>query len=267
MNWLLKTAKGQLLLVFGLFLALSVPAAGGPHELLNLVAAVVTACVLDGACMWLEAGRPRVPTSALLTALIVFFIVAPNESWLVVAWTSGFAIAAKRLIRTRREHIFNPAALALLWAPLAFGSGESWWGALSELPWMWTLVMVVVGFVLVERLNKLPVVLTFLACYFSIFTFVSLSQPQLVAEMFRAPFVQAALFLALFMLTDPPTSPSRYIDQLWYGVVAAVAACAAQLLGAGQVYLLIGVVAANVALALVRAWRRRGVATVALSTA
>jgi enediyne biosynthesis protein E5 len=267
MSRLWRTAKGQLVLVFGLLLALSVPAAGGAAVLPSLAAAVVSACVLDGACMWLEGGRPRVPASALLTALIVFFILAPSESPLVVAWTCGFAIAAKRLIRTQREHIFNPAALALLWAPLAFGSGESWWGALSELPWFWTLVMVVAGVVLVERLNKLPMVLVFLACYFSVFTFVSLGQPQAVAEMFRAPFVQSALFLALFMLTDPPTSPSRYADQVWFGVLAAVAACVAQLFGAGQTYLLLGVLVANIGLAVVRAWRRRGVATVALSTA
>src|SRR5712691_2604631 len=52
-----------------------------------------------------------------------------------------------------------------------------------------------------------------------------------VAEKFRAPFVQAALFLALCMLTDPPTSPSRYRDQVWVGALAAATACAAQLLG------------------------------------
>jgi Na+-translocating ferredoxin:NAD+ oxidoreductase RnfD subunit len=137
---------------------------------------------------------------------------------------------------------------------------------LAELPWAWTLLMVVLGIWLVERLNKLPLVLMFLACYFSLFTFVSLGQPQAAAEMFRAPFVQAALFLALFMLTDPPTSPNRYVDQVWYGVLAAVAACLAQLLGAGQTYLLIGVIAANIGLALVRAWRRHSIASVALSS-
>ena len=36
--------------------------------------------------------------------------------------TSGFAILSKRIVRTDREHIFNPAALALVWAPIAFGS-------------------------------------------------------------------------------------------------------------------------------------------------
>jgi Na+-translocating ferredoxin:NAD+ oxidoreductase RnfD subunit len=71
--------------------------------------------------------------------------------------------------------------------------------------------------------------------------------------MFRTPFVQSALFLALFMLTDPPTSPSRYPDQLWIGALVGITSGVAQLVGAGQAYLLIGVLAGNVALA-ARRW-------------
>jgi Na+-translocating ferredoxin:NAD+ oxidoreductase RnfD subunit len=260
-TWLVRTPKGQLLVVFGLLLAILVSADGGLRLLPNLVAAILSACVVDAAWLFAESRRLRFPTSALLTALIVVFILSPTESWLVVGWTSVFAIAAKRVVRTARGHIFNPAALALLWAPVAFGSGESWWGALADLPWLWTSVLVAAGLLIVDRLNKFPLVLTFLAAYFGLFALFSyLSQPQAVAEMFRAPFVQAALFLAFFMLTDPPTSPNRYGDQVWYALLAAGAAAAAQLLGAGQVYLLVGVLVANGVLAAVRAWRRRGFA-------
>jgi len=87
---------------------------------------------------------------------------------------------------------------------------------------------------LTDRLNKFPSVLIFLTLYFCLFTAVSLVTPGAVAEMFRPPFVQAALFMAFFMLTDPPTSPNRYRDQVWYGAVVAVVACAAQLLGAAE---------------------------------
>ncbi len=75
--------------------------------------------------------------------------------------------------------------------------------------------------------------------------------------MFREPFLQAALFLAFFMLTDPPTSPNRYLDQVWFGALAAVSAGVAQLLGAGQVYLLVGILVPNAMLAIVRYARRQ----------
>src|SRR5438067_12671863 len=75
--------------------------------------------------------------------------------------------------------------------------------------------------------------------------------------MFRGPFLQAALFLAFFMLTDPPTSPNRYFDQFWFGLLAAATAGLAQLFGAGQIYLPIGVLVPNAVLAAVRYARRQ----------
>ncbi len=273
----LRTPKIQLLVIFVALLLVAAPPAGGLGLLPNLLAAVLPAVLIDGVWMAIESRRLRIPTSALLSGLIIFFILSTNESWLVVAWTSCFAILSKRIVRTSREHIFNPAALALVWAPIAFGSGESWWGGLADLSWAWIALLLVAGAFTVDRLNKfplvltflacyfgfftlaslVPLVLTFLACYFGFFTLASLVNPQSVAEMFREPFLQAALFLAFFMLTDPPTSPNRYGDQVWYGLLAALGAGAAQLLGASQVYLLVGLLGANTVLAIVRYARRR----------
>jgi Na+-translocating ferredoxin:NAD+ oxidoreductase RnfD subunit len=255
--WPLRTAKAQMLLIFCILLGIAVPASGGIALLPKMAAAVIPACVIDVLWLSIPARRLRFPTSALLTGLFVFSILSVEESWLVLAWTSLFAVLSKHILTTEREHIFNPAALALVWAPIAFGSGESWWGALGDMPWIWILVLVATGAFLVERLNKFPLVLTFLAVYFGFFTIASVYMPHAVAEMFRDPFLQAALFLAFFMLTDPPTSPNRYADQVWFGALAALTACIAQLLGAGQVYLLIGVLVPNAVLALVRYARRQ----------
>ena len=138
-----------------------------------------------------------------------------------------------------------------------FGSGQSWWGALGDAPGPLALVLIACGVFIVDRLNKFPLVLAFLAAYFAAFAGASIVAPAAVAEMFRSPFVQAALFLAFFMLTDPPTSPNRLGDQVVYGLAAALVAFVSQLLGAGQVYLLLGVLAANVWLAVTRWLQRR----------
>jgi Na+-translocating ferredoxin:NAD+ oxidoreductase RnfD subunit len=253
----LRTPKVQMLLAFVVLLAITIPSSGGLALLPKLAAAVLPACLIDGVWMSLPARRPRFPMSALLTGLFVFSILSVDESWLVLAWTGAFAVLSKRILSTDREHIFNPAALALLWAPIAFGSGESWWGALGDVPWVWMVVLVAVGLFITDRLNKFPLVLSFLSIYFGFFTIASVYNPHAVAEMFREPFLQAALFLAFFMLTDPPTSPNRYLDQVWFGVLAGLTAGAAQLLGAGQVYLLIGTLVPNGVLAIVRYARRQ----------
>ena len=223
-----RTAKGQMLAIFGVLLLIAVPQSGGLALWPNFVAGVLPGCLIDGVWLSLSSRRFRFPTSALLSGLFVFSILSVEESWLVLAWTSSFAILSKRILRSQREHIFNPAALALVWAPIAFGSGESWWGALGDVPWVWIVVLVTAGAFLTERLNKFPLVLTFLATYFGLFTIASAYNPHGVAEMFRDPFLQAALFLAFFMLTDPPTSPNRYVDQFWFGLLAALTAGVAQ---------------------------------------
>jgi len=256
-----RTPKAQLLIIFGLFLLIAAPSAGAAALTPKLLAAIVPALAIDGLWMSIETRRWRFPTSALLSSLIVFFILSTSESWLMGAWTSSFAGLGKRILRSDREHFFNPAALALVWAPIAFGSGESWWGSLGDMPWIWIAVLGATGAFLTDRLNKFPLVLTFLAAYFGLFTLIALGNPNSVAEMFREPFLQAALFLAFFMLTDPPTSPNRYPDQVWFALVAAIGAVAAQVLGAGQVFLLVGVLAANAVLAVVRFWRRRSSST------
>jgi Na+-translocating ferredoxin:NAD+ oxidoreductase RnfD subunit len=261
--YFLRSAKGLMLLAFVALLAIAMPSAGGIAGLWpNMLAALVPACLIDAVWMLATTRRVRWPTSALLSGLFIFSILSVEESWLVIAWTSAFSVLAKRILRGEREHFFNPAALALVWAPIAFGSGESWWGAFGDLSWMWLPVLLVIGVVLTDRLNKFPLVLTFLLVYFGSFTLAATVVPHQVAEMFRAPFLQAALFLAFFMLTDPPTSPNRYADQVWFGGLAAVASVVAQLIGAGQTYLLLGILVANAALGLERYARRQDAVTV-----
>ncbi len=258
MRRLLRTPKAQMLAIFAVLLAIAIVSSGNGMTAVapNLVAAILPACLIDSVWLGISSRRLRFPSSALLTALFVASILSIDQSWLVIAWTSALAVLSKHILTNGREHVFNPAALALILAPVAFGSGESWWGALGDAPAVWLIVLIAAGVFMVDRLNKFPLVLTFLAAYFGCFSIVAMVNAHAVAEMFRDPFLQAALFLACFMLTDPPTSPNRYTDQVWFGLLAALTAAAAQLLGAGQVYLLVGVVVPNAVLALVRFARR-----------
>jgi Na+-translocating ferredoxin:NAD+ oxidoreductase RnfD subunit len=76
--------------------------------------------------------------------------------------------------------------------------------------------------------------------------------PAHVAELFRVPNVNAALFFAGFMLTDPPTSPVRYRDQVVYGGIVAAASAAIYLTLGGVYFLPGGLLVGNAW----EAWRR-----------
>lgn len=135
-------------------------------------------------------------------------------------------------------------------SPSATSGGDG-----GDLAWPFLILRLAGGALVVDRINKFPLVLAFTGTYFGLFTLVSLADPAAVAEMFGAPFVQGAVFLALFMLTDPSTSPGPYGEQAGVWVLAAVSAVVGQLIGAGLAYLLIGVLAGYVALAVRRSSR------------
>jgi Na+-translocating ferredoxin:NAD+ oxidoreductase RnfD subunit len=257
----LRTPKGWLFVAFAALAAAAGSQAGwtavGPH----LVWAALGAAVVD-----LLAGRAagygwRWPSSALLSGLIVAFVLGLETPALVTAAVGALASASKYVFFNRRGHVFNPAGLALLLAIPLFATGQSWWGATADLPAAWTLLLLLVGVAIVDKVNKYPMALAFLASLYAVFTAVALRDPAATAELFRAPFVQSALFLAFFMLTDPPTSPGRVADQLWMGAMAGVVAAGAQLAGLGQAYLLVGLIAVNVALAVQRMAQGRRRAT------
>ena len=73
-----------------------------------------------------------------------------------------------------------------------------------------------------------------------------------VAEIFRTPDAEAALYFATIILTDPPTSPPKYPDQIVYGLIVAVISFAIFEATGVVYYLLAGLLPAN----LWEAWRR-----------
>jgi Na+-translocating ferredoxin:NAD+ oxidoreductase RnfD subunit len=241
-----RTPKGLLTIVL---VALSAIAAPGEHwrpTLLGIIVAVVTAGVLDA--IWLRLRRPRwqFPGGAVLTGLIVAMVLSPFEPLWVPAAVSAIAIASKYVVRTKAANVFNPAGIALVISYYAFDTGQSWWGALPELsPWA-IGILLATGLFITDRVNKMPLVLAFLATYFTAFTVTTWwGDPQVLVEIYRAPDVHAVLYFAFFMLTDPPTAPITYRDQLICGVlVALVSYLLFETLGVVY-YLLAGLIVGN----------------------
>ncbi len=132
--------------------------------------------------------------------------------------------------------------------------GQSWWGALPEVSPLWLrAVLLGGGLYLTSRVNKLPLVLSFLGAYFCLFSATAfLGDPRHVAEIFRSPDIDAVLFFSLIILTDPPTSPSKYQGQWVFGIIAAVTGYAVFMAFGAVYFLLAGVLVANIW----EAWQR-----------
>lgn len=248
-----RTPKGLLIVMLAILAGTASFGSG-----LTLVAPVVLggilgAAIVDAPILRYREGEWIVPDGAILTGLIVAMVLSPHEPWYVASITAAIGVLSKYVIRAGKANVFNPAALALVATFYWFDTGQSWWGALPELSPFAIVLLFATGIFITDRVNKIPLVLSFLGTYYLLFTITAfVGNPAKVVDMYRAPDLHAALFFAFFMVTDPPTSPPKERDQLAYGVITAVVSYAVfELIGAAY-FLLAGLLVANVW----EAWRR-----------
>ena len=233
--------------MLALLVALAAPAEGLARVAPGLAGAVAIAGVLDAVILRWRDGAWAFPSGAILTALLVGMVLSSHEPWHVVAITSALAVATKYLARGRTANVFNPAALAIVATSRIFDTGQSWWGALPDVHPAALVVLFATGIFIADRVNKMPLVLTFLGTYFALFTITSfVADPARVVEIFRAPDAHAALFFAFFILTDPPTSPVQYADQITCALIVAIVAYALFEFVGTVSYLLIAVLVGNI---------------------
>lgn len=248
------TPKGIVTLVLAGLMAIAAPGQGGHRALeLSILSATVSAGLLDLVIRRWKFGVWEYPSGAVLTAAIVIMVLRAQEPWYVATVASVIGVLSKYLVRIGRANVFNPAALALVFSFYLFHAGQSWWGAGTDVEGLGMPLLMATGILVANRVNKMPLVLVFLGTYFGLFALTAfVSEPLNVAEIFRTPDVQAALYFAFIILTDPPTSPAMYRDQVMCGgLVAAVSYACFETTGVVY-YLLAGVLVGNVW----EAWRR-----------
>jgi Na+-translocating ferredoxin:NAD+ oxidoreductase RnfD subunit len=259
-----RTPKGLLLGILPILIALTAPgAAGGAGRAwLAVGVAAASAAVVDMIAVAIRGRRLLLPDGALLTGLIIGMILDPSLPLWQIAAVSAGAILTKQLIRVRRGHVLNPAAAALVAAGLIGVKTQSWWGV-SSAPWYVIVpVLIITGLFITDRVNRLPMVGAFLVTYYGIAILgVFGGLAGRLAESYQSPFVNAALFAALVMLTDPPTSPAKRTDQFRYGMVCAVAGIVFVVLARQLYFLPLGLLVGNLWLVFVRTQRRAAGAT------
>jgi len=247
------TPKGMLTLILAGLLVLAAPGQGWNHVAIGLAAGIAAAGALDLVILRIRKKVWEFPSGAVLSAMIVSMVLRAQEPWYVLAFTASVAVVSKYLLRSKTANVFNPAALAIIVSFYVFHTGQSWWGALVDMTPVAKLALIAGGAFITDRVNKMPLALTFLGAYFALFTAASFfGKPLDVAEIFRTPDAEAALYFAAIILTDPPTSPAKYPDQIVYGLIVAVISFGVFEITGVVYYLLAGLMAAN----LWEAWRR-----------
>jgi Na+-translocating ferredoxin:NAD+ oxidoreductase RnfD subunit len=220
-----RTPKRATLLGLLGLAAVTAPVAGTGRAWRTLAVATLAAVLADLALGRLRGWGWIVPDGAALSGMITGMVLSPSVSSWVAAGAAALAIGSKHVLRIRRGHVFNPAAFALVVAALAGWGGQSWWGATAGSHPLSLALLVATGLLVADRVNRFHMVGVFLGAWYGLLTFVALwVDPRPVVEAYRAPFVNAALFFAFFMLDDPPTSAGPRREQARYGAIVAAAA-------------------------------------------
>jgi enediyne biosynthesis protein E5 len=235
---------------FVLFILILLMAVGGGasheyHGFVNAGIAVVTAVIIDIGFAFQQKRKRMVPDGAALTGLIIALVLSSTTPWYLTAATAAIAIVSKHVLKVRKKPIFNPAAFGLLASIGLFSTDQSWWGSLPMLP-AWCIILVIgLGYLVAGKVNKFPQVFSFLGMYLLLLLTMGIYHFGDAVDALRIPFISSALFLAFFMLTDPPTSPSRYGSQIFFGVLTAIVGAAVYAFFGGLTYLFIGLLLAN----------------------
>ena len=247
-----RTPKGTVLLVLvGLLLAAMVGTTR--HTLPDVLAAVGGAVAVELA-VGRGRGRPwAFPSGAILSGLFVALVLARATPPYVPLLTGALAVGLKHALRTRWSNVFNPAALALVVTAPVLHAGQSWWGALPYAGPVGFVAVLAAGWYVAQKIHKLPLALAFLLSALLPLTVAAFcGDAAAVAQVFRAPDINALVFCGAFMLTDPPTSPARQEDQLWFGAIAGALGAAVFLTLGAQWFILAGLPIANAC----ESWRR-----------
>ncbi|MCH7641026.1 RnfABCDGE type electron transport complex subunit D [Patescibacteria group bacterium] len=213
---LMRTAKGYILLALIVLALVAAPSTGITNVLPQAFLATAAASLLDLIILRLRFNKWIFPSSGLISGLIIALVLAPRQPWYVPVTLGLIAASSKYVFRTARGPLFNPAAFALLVSTFLFSTLYSWWGGLLSLSPLFLPVLLIAGFMVINKINKFPQVLAFAALYLSLFIIASLLAPVQVIQVFRV-----ALFFVFFMLTEPTTSPEARREQIFFGVIVA----------------------------------------------
>lgn len=214
--------------VIALVLSLLGQLSYGPLALLaSLAVAIVTTCATSFAAASIARVKPHLE-SALITALLVFFVMQPK---LDVLGLAGIALAgvvagaSKYLLAVRGRHIFNPAAIGsfvptiIVFTTFVGMSFGAWW---IGTPYLQPAVFIG-AFLILYRTQRLTIGLSFIVLALALAVAVAVSNgqefgPALTQAALQSPIV----FFAGFMLSEPLTLPPRRWQQLLEVVVVAV---------------------------------------------
>lgn len=198
-----------------------------PVDLLySVITILIISIIINKIFSW-AFNAPTNVESVYISALILVLIVTPKTandplSYLsFVFWVSALAMVSKYFMAIGKKHIFNPVAIAVVLTAITFNQSPSWWvGNLYMAPFV-----ALTGFLVIRKIRRADLVISFLLTA-SVVTIVSNlitgSTVSPLTSLYQILFQSPVLFLAVFMLTEPLTTPPTREMRIAYGALVGL---------------------------------------------
>jgi Na+-transporting NADH:ubiquinone oxidoreductase subunit NqrB len=178
--------------------------------------------VQGGLAYWKKQGLGPLKSS-LITCLSLSILLYAGSYW-VYALAAALAVAGKYFLRYKGKHLFNPANFGIVAVLLL--SGQAW---ISPGQWGNALVpaffIAGMGAMVLLKVGRIDTGLAFLAVFLGCFFLHNIVWRQWPLDFFTHQAANGALWLfALFMITDPMTSPNHPKARIAWATSAALAA-------------------------------------------
>jgi len=201
-----------------------------PFSTADLLFSVITILIISIIINKLFSWAFDAPTnveSVYISALILILIVTPKTandplSYLTfVFWASALAMVSKYFLAIGKKHIFNPVAIAVVLTAFTLNQAPSWWvGNLYMAPFV-----ALTGFLIVRKIRRSDLVVSFLLTATTVaivHNLIASSTISPLTSLYQTLFQSPVLFLAVFMLTEPLTTPPTREMRIVYGALVGL---------------------------------------------
>ena len=177
----------------------------------TLIIALISAIIVDSSWYYFKNRKFSISESSIISALIIGFVLASDNSWWIIVLTSLFAMSSKYLIRINKKHIFNPAAFGIFLSIILFGANTQWRGT-----FLW-YIFVPVGSYFIYKIRKLELLFSYSAVALGLFAI----QAGLNKISLLNIFGYLSYFFIFIMLIEPKTTPIKPLAKLIFGILVA----------------------------------------------
>jgi Na+-translocating ferredoxin:NAD+ oxidoreductase RnfD subunit len=204
----------------GIFLLFGVAILGWSTEWARVLTYLIACLVAQTILIMLKKTDIHSLKSAAITSLGLGLLLQTNQLWVAVI-ASFIAILGKSMIRWKGKHVFNPGNLGIVL--VVFFTEEAWispglWGSHSYFP----IGIIVAGIIILNKVKRVETGFIFLASIMILeFARQSIYLGWPADFWWHRVSNGSILVYALFMITDPKTTPNHRNARIYWAIALA----------------------------------------------